>query len=83
MILNVRKYKIENIDLERYELKLLLLLSDNKFHSQKECLKYLDLFSYQSLYKKIRSINNKLGFKIIKNKLGIGYKTQFLIQIDY
>lgn len=83
MILDVKKYKLGNITLEAQEMKLLLLLSDNKYHKTKECLKYCYLYSPVSITKIRDKINKKFNEKIITNRYRNGYKTDLQIEISY
>lgn len=83
MILDIKKYKLDSIELSLREMKLLLLLSDNMFHSTNECLEYCDIFTSASITKIRDRVNKKFGKNIITNKYRYGYKTNVQIKINY
>lgn len=84
MILDVKKYKLDNKELEKVELKLMLLLSDNYAHSVDECRRYIKRYGYVSIYNIIKKLNKKFkGMTLIRNVKGRGYYTLSDIEITY
>lgn len=84
MILNVKKYKLDRKDLNKLELKLLLLLSDNYVHSVDECRKYIKRLGYVSIYRTVTKLNKKFkDMTLIRNARGRGYYTLSDIEITY
>lgn len=88
MILDVKKYMLNNIELSKNELKLILLLSNNIPISTKTCLKYLNYKTVTGLENTIRKINRKIDKitkqrKLIKKIKGYGYRILFDIYITY
>lgn len=79
MVINTRKYKIDNIELTINEMRLLLLLSDMKYHNAKEIEEYLDIIQTGSVSRLIKRINKKK--KIINKKWGTGYISKVDIYI--
>lgn len=88
MVLNARKYAVYGKDfkskeLERNELRTLLLLSDNYFHDAREIMDYTDLNTYSGVWRLVKTINKKMDFELIKHRYGKGYYTGYKIEIDY
>jgi len=83
MILDLKKYKIDNIPLEKKEVKFLLLLSDNEWHTRDECMNYLKIYTNATFFKRVNAINKKTCKNFIINKYGIGYKIKNKIKINY
>lgn len=82
MILNVKSYSLlDEIDLSKNEMKLVLLLSDNEYHSAKECLDYIGIYSHANLYSLINKINKNK--ELITHKKRIGYRIKEKIKIDH
>lgn len=83
MILNTRKYRLSDIDLTKNEMKLILLLSDNKLHKMEECMEYLNVWGSVCVFRVIKSINKKTCDNFIQNKRGHGYRIRAIIELDY
>lgn len=92
MIIDTRKYilkyNLKRIELSQKELKLLLLLSDNKYHTIKEIRKYVGIVFEINTKKLIERINNKLKYQwrislISKQKDKDRYKITGNVYITY
>lgn len=83
MILNVRKYKLDDIELRKNEMKLVLLLSDNDYHALYEMTSFLGIYTRPSIWKTMRSVNKKAKENIIKCYYNRGYKIDKTIKLDY
>lgn len=92
MIIDTRKYilkyNLKRIELSQKELKLLLLLSDNKYHTIKEIRKYVGIVFEINTKKLIERINNKLKYQwrislISKQKDKNRYKITGNVYITY
>ena len=84
----ILKYNLKRIELSQKELKLLLLLSDNKYHTIKEIRKYVGIVFEINTKKLIERINNKLKYQwrislISKQKDKDRYKITGNVYITY
>ena len=83
MILDLKRYTLDGVRLKRNEVKLLLLLSDNQWHSLLECIKYLDMCSNVTISRLISSIRAKTYQKFIITRPSVGYRISCMIEINY
>lgn len=91
---NILRYNVEQKDINKKEKKLILILSDNKYHSTGEIRKYLGYITNSQVRILINQINRKTkndwNIKLIrcrKNKHNFTgrdlYKTIYTIGITY
>lgn len=88
MILNVRNYKLDKYNLSKQNLRLLLLLSDNNFHSKEEIDEFIEGYFAEGRCKNrpttaVGRLKKKITELEIVSKNGFGYKLLTEIKIIY
>lgn len=88
MILDVRKRKIFNDDLIEYklsknEVRLLLILCDNEFHSYEDIMRWCFIDNVNSLTILIRRLKNKINNLSITLFSGKGCILKDILEITY